>query len=265
MNAICNYDFTSFESNHINIKEQLRKYCKSWDFQQEQCPETQKLHFQGRFSLKVKERLTTLIKKFPGYHLTPTSTENINNNYYVTKEDTRVDGPWSSDDVEIYIPRQIREITQLREWQQQIVDSAKIWDTRTINIIIDFVGNNGKTTICSFCGVHGIGRRIPFSNDFRDIMRMIMDTPDSKMYLFDIPRALRKDQLYQFYAGIEEIKNGYAFDDRYKFREKWFDSPTVWVFTNAMPDTCMLSGDRWRLWTIKDDKLIPFVEDFEAK
>jgi len=60
-------------------------------------------------------------------------------------------------------------------------------------------------------------------------------------------------------AAIEEIKNGYAYDDRYRFQEAMFEPPHVWVFTNTMPDTKLLSLDRWKFWTITDDnRLQPF-------
>lgn len=256
MNAVTTYDFTSFGTDVEEVKKLLREHAKHWCFQQERAPTTDRLHFQGRLSLKVKERLNGALQRFPGWHLSITANENRDNNFYVTKVDTRVQGPWQDTDVDIYIPRQLRDIQELRPWQQRVVDSRNEWDTRSINIIVDEKGNNGKTILCTYCGVHGYGRRVPFSNDFRDIMRMIMDTPTSKMYLFDIPRALKKDHLYQFYAGIEEIKNGYAFDDRYHFREKWFDCPTIWIFTNTKPERELLSSDRFKFWKIENNQLV---------
>lgn len=265
-NAITTYDFTTFEVDREKTIELLKKYCKEWAFQLEACPTTGRHHFQGRFKLKVKERLTGVRKRFPSFHkLSPTSSENADNMFYVIKEDTRIDGPWTDQDK--YIPRQVREIKELRPWQKYIVDHAKDWDTRTINIILDKKGNHGKSILCTYLGVYEIGRKIPFSNDFRDIMRMVMDTPDSSLYIFDIPRALKKDKLFQFYAGIEEIKNGYAYDDRYAFKEKYFDCPNVWIFTNEEPDRNMLSSDRWVLWTITDEyELEPYnpVAELEA-
>lgn len=273
MNPVSTYDFTTFDTDIDKCKRLLNTYCKKWDFQKEACPTTGEHHLQGRFHLKVKERLLGAIKKFQNFHLSVTSGENTNNCYYVTKEDTRVDGPWSSDDKEVYVPRQVREVNQLRIWQQQIIDDRNRWDTRTINIIIDNTGNIGKTTLCTYAGVHKYGRKIPFSNDFRDIMRMVMDTPTSKLYLFDIPRALKKDHLYQFFAGIEEIKNGYAYDDRYSFKEKYFDCPNIWIFMNVEPDLTYLSADRWKIWRLVDHQLVlngqvppadELVDDFPA-
>lgn len=253
-NAICTYDFTTYELDPVQIKNLLNEHCKKWDFQEEECPSTKRHHMQGRISLKIKKRINEAIKLFPNFHLSITSKENIGNNYYVTKQETRINGPWSSDDKPPpYIPRQIQEIQQLYPWQQQVVDSANIWDKRTINIIIDKEGNHGKSILCTYCGVHNIGRRVPFANSFKDIMRMIMDMPTSKLYLFDMPRALPKDKLADTFAAIEEIKNGHAFDDRYSFKEKYFDCPNIWVFMNKVPDTDYLSMDRWVMWQITED------------
>ncbi len=252
MNAICVYDFTSFEEDKEKVITLLKQYCKSWCFQQEECPTTLKKHFQGRFSLKVKERISGVIKKFPGCSISITCDENKDNNFYVSKEDTRIDGPWKDTDIKTYIPRQIRDLTEdkLYHFQKQILDSRLIFDTRHINLIVETKGNVGKTTLKTYAGVHKLGRSIPFTNDYKDIMRIVMDTPKMPLYIIDVPRALRKDQLYQFFSGIETLKDGYAFDDRYSFKEEYFDCPQIWIFMNKIPELELLSNDRWRLWTI---------------
>lgn len=258
-NAVSVWDFTAFTDNADQVKELLGKHCKKWCFQLERAPGTGRLHMQGRMSLKVKERLQGVVARFAGWHLSITANENKHNTFYVTKEESRVAGPWNDTDEVLYIPRQVRGIV-LKPWQQHILDDAGVWNTRTINIIYDVTGNIGKTTLCTYVGAHRFGRKIPFSNDFRDIMRMVMDCPQSKLYLFDMPRAIRKDQLNQFFSAVEEIKNGYVFDDRYRFRERYFDSPNIWIFTNVLPDFGMLSADRWCVWRVVDDNLVPWVE-----
>jgi len=259
--AVSTYDFTSFDIDLVKTKELLNKYCKKWVFQLEQSPKTKKQHYQGRLSLKVKLRLSGAVSKFPKWHLSITSKENTKNDFYVTKEDSRVEGPWKDDDEEIYIPRQVREMSPLFKWEQKIIYDSHNFDTRTINIIYNPEGHIGKSTFCTYCGVHRIGRKIPYCNDFRDIMRIVMDTPTSNLYLFDMPRAIKKDQLYQFFSGVEEIKNGYAFDDRYKFREKYFDCPSIWIFTNKLPDLNLLSLDRWKIWEVIDFDLVPYSSE----
>nr|WAE42910.1 MAG: replication associated protein [Cressdnaviricota sp.] len=261
MSAICVYDFTLHnETDENKVKDLLKEWCKKWTFQEEEGEETKRLHMQGRFSLKVAERMSGVIKKFPGFHLSITSKENHDNMFYVSKEETRKRGPWSDKDKEIYIPRQIREIKTLYPWQEKIVNDENIWNPRTINVVIDTVGNNGKSILKTYVGVHGVGRALPFSNDFRDIMRMVMDTETKRLYIIDIPRALRKDQMYQFFAGIESLKDGYAFDDRYSFKEKYFDCPNIWIFMNIIPEREYLSKDRWRFWQISAGKTLEILE-----
>lgn len=260
-NAIFVFDFTlgaEFCIDHGDLKNWLVSLCKKWCFQKEKGEDTGYIHFQGRLSLKAKNRLQTLKNKCPWkeIHLSPTSKDNQSNMFYVTKEETRIEGPWADTDAgQTYIPRHLRNITKLLPWQESVVTIAsKELDTRTVHCIVNETGNLGKSTLVSYLGVKGLATEIPFCNDFKDIMRMVMDQPKVGCYLIDMPKAIGKDKLRQLYAGIEKIKDGYAYDDRYSFRKEYFDIPNVFVFTNIYPDLSLLSADRWVIWTI-DDKL----------
>jgi len=264
MSAICVWDLTlnaDVLPEIDAVKALFKEHCKKWVFQKEVGKITLKTHLQGRISLKIKNRENFMHKTFPGWHYSRTTTENHDNFHYVEKADTRIDGPWSSEDKEpLYIPKQIRLIDKLHPWQQSVIDNAHVWDTRTINVLIDAVGNKGKSILATYIGVHNLGRSIPFMNDFKDISRMILDTEKKCLYIIDLPRALRKNQLYQFISGVEQLKNGYAFDDRYSFKEAFFDCPNIWIFMNTLPDVQMLSQDRWRFWSINDNlELVPHV------
>jgi hypothetical protein len=47
---------------------------------------------------------------------------------------------------------------------------------------------------------------------------------------------------------MECIKDGKAFDKRYKAGKKRFDRPQILIFTNTMPtETQCLSKDRWQI------------------
>lgn len=257
-NGMCVWDFTYYpddiETERKALITQLEASSKKWCFQLEECPKTKRKHFQGRISLKVKTRQPSRrFKLAKGIRFSITSNENKGNDFYVCKEDSKLEGPWSDkDEKPLYIPRQIREIQKLRPWQQMIVDDANIWDTRTINVIIDQTGNHGKSILKTWVGVYGIGRAIPFTNDYRDIMRMVMDTKKKPLYIIDVPRALKKDQLFQFFSGVETLKDGYAYDDRYAFKEEYFDSPNIWIMMNTLPDTDYLSKDRWKIWSFNE-------------
>ena len=221
------------------------------------------IHWQGRISLIKKKRLQELVKlckmsNFYRFHWSPTSKEvsDSGNLFYVQKADSRIDGPWSNIDPEpSYIPRQIRMITELRPWQQEIVDSLSNFDTRTINVIYDKCGNIGKSTLSTYCGVHGLALSIPPLDNYKDIMNMVMDRPVSTAYFIDMPRSLPKAKLWQFYSGLEELKNGHAWDARYHYKERYFDCPNVWIFTNVIPDKDLLTRDRWVVWEIRDNLL----------
>lgn len=251
---VCVWDFTVGAQfiDKLTLDVTIRKHCKKWRYQLEKGDSGYE-HFQGRVSLKEKVRLATAITLFNvrEIHWSITSKENRDNDFYTCKEESRVEGPWKDTDPQpMYIPRQIRGI-ELRPWQQSIVDSAEVFDTRHINIILDNKGNIGKTTLKTWVRCHGIGRFIPFVNDYKDMMRIVMDCPKEKLYIIDIPRAIQKDRLFQFYAGIETLKDGYAYDDRYHFKDECFDSPVIWVFTNVEPERNLLSADRWRFWEVQ--------------
>ncbi len=252
------WDFTinKIEVEPTKLKKQLCEICKEGNFQKEKGIKSGKIHYQGRVSTKSRYRFSE-IKKLAsdtflrGIHWSPTSNACKGNYEYVTKEFTRVEGPWDLLVHERYIPRQIRDITQLRPFQQSIVADAGVWDTRHINIVYDVRGLNGKTILKGYLRAHGIGRPIPPVTDYRDMMRMVMDLPTSKLYLVDMPKAFTK-KLSGFYAAIETIKDGYAYDDRHRFREKVFDCPNIWIFTNTMPNWEFMSKDRWKVWEIEE-------------
>ena len=69
-------------------------------------------------------------------------------------------------------------------------------------------------------------------------------------YIIDMPRAMKKDHLWELYAGIECIKNGYSYDKRYSFKSEYFDRPQIIVFTNTFPEVSAMSADRWKVYRL---------------
>lgn len=221
-------------------------------------------HWQGRISLIKKKRKTELLNLLyendfllANAHWRPTTNICMGDIFYVVKIDSRIDGPWDNRMAKpIPIPKQIKMITELYPYQQEIIDRAMYcWNVRNINVLYDPDGCKGKSTLATYCGCHQIGRKIPCLNNYLDIMQCIMSMPISKLYFIDMPRAINKYKLVEFYAGIEDIKNGFCFDTRYKYTEMYFDTPEIWIFTNKLPDVHLLSADRWVIWTLKDNEL----------
>lgn len=251
------YDFRyNGECLYSEIINRLKGIAKSFVFQKEE-GDSGYIHYQGRMSLIKKRTKFQLLKLFenPPNYLEPTCNPEFTKGeaFYQMKIDTRIDGPWTDKDEVIYIPRQVREMGQLRPFQQHIVDDADIWNTRTINLIYNQSGNVGKSRLVAYCRAHKIGRALPPVNDCKDLMRMVCDMPTAKLYLFDMPRSMNKERLFQFYSAVESIKDGYAYDDRYHFKEKSFDCPNIWIFSNNLPDFNYLSMDRWKIWEITED------------
>jgi len=139
-----------------------------------------------------------------------------------------------------------------------------VWDTRKINIIFDKLGNIGKTTWSIYMEVHKLGVMIPYVNCYKDIMRSVCDMGKASCYIIDIPRSIKKKNMRDLYAGIETIKGGFAYDDRYSMTKIFFDCPCIWVFTNKLPKQSYLSPDRWNYFTInKKQELVYYVPSEE--
>lgn len=258
-NAVWDFTIKRESTDVDSLKEKCRRHCKKWTFQSEAGEETGYQHYQGRVSLKEKTRLTGIIKLFDPIvgHFTATSKANRDNAFYVTKENTRIDGPWSDTDVEVYVPRQYRGIIDnLRPWQQQIWDNRNVFDDRGINIVYDPIGNQGKSTLAALFDLHGMGIDMPPCNDgeklVQSLCNILMKTSnrEPKALFIDLPRSMDQSKLYGMYTAIEQIKKGKVYDFRYSYDSWWFDAPQIWVFCNEQPNTSYVSRDRWRFWRI---------------
>lgn len=255
----CVYDFTLFDDlNTKDIRSILSDHCKKYCFQLEEGEETNKRHYQGRMSLKVKKRKSEVIKllgkQWNKFHVSVTSNENKNNNFYVLKEETRVEGPFT-DENDIYIPSDISGIT-LRPWQQALKDILSQYSDRKIDIVYDKNGNIGKTTFVKHMCITEEAELLPMCNDYKDVMRMAYCVGISKLYLIDMPRAINKEKLYGFFSAIESLKGGFSWDDRHVYKRRFFDRPRICLFTNVIPDVKLLSKDMWQFWKVDNDELI---------
>lgn len=82
-------------------------------------------------------------------------------------------------------------------------------------------------------------------------MAVAMAKP-SKGYVIDLPRADGKAKK-PMWSAIEQIKDGYLYDKRYNWREKWIEPPKIMVFCNDF-NASDLSTDRWQDFEISDFK-----------
>lgn len=281
--AICNFDFTIPEDSFTSVNdlcEQLREWAKKWAFQLEE-GESGYRHYQGRLSLIKKKRPTTfrtsknIQEAFPKAHWSPTcNTVHQGGDFnYVMKADTRIDGPWSDQGYEPPPPltRQLKhmmdkvETSGLYPYQETLKELMSRKDDRCITYVVDLIGNTGKSSFSELMEYQGIGKALPVMMLMEDIMQCVMSMKKYPAYLVDMPRAMKKEKMYQFLSGLEELKNGRAYDKRYSFKDVRFDRPQIIVFSNNFPEFSCMSQDRWEIYVMQPDKsivLLP-VEDYE--
>lgn len=251
--------------------EYWKPYAKQWVVQLEKGHQTDYVHWQGRVSLIKKTRKGSLMKLMrdngvePPNYLEPTSNNAVGKgqSIYCMKADTRLEGPWTDAEFrkqdEIYIPRQMRGI-KLRPWQVQVEDSMNHWDDRKVDIVIDTRGNSGKTTVALHCMLHHSAIRLPMHCDGVKLIQatcnQLMAKKERKpSHIFiDMPRALAKERLGGLFSAIEIIKAGPVYDERNVYKEWYYDSPRIWVFTNSVPDMNLLSDDRWNMWQLQGEE-----------
>lgn len=252
-NACAVWDYTIPEDamSKADIVAFCRQHAKKWCFQLEQGAETGYKHFQLRLSLSVRTRTPPM--PTTRCHVTPTSSACKGDVFYVTKQDTRIDGPWS-DETTPDVPPEYLDFVP-RPWQQSVLDMES--DRRVINCIVDPVGNIGKSYLCMYLGANRRATILDYSDSPKDLLRAAYARP-SRMYVFDCPRAIGKFHLNGVFAALETIKNGRTVDDRYTSRERYQSPPAVWVFINFTPNVGLLSADRWRFWSVVDNQLVAF-------
>lgn len=232
----------------------LDEHCSKWAFQEEQGEKTGYLHFQVRcrtFKPKyIGTHKATWSNLIPGCHVSPTTNEVHSKGTfnYVLKADTRTRGPWTDQNKPIVLTRQLKAFLQLtlRPWQQKVVDICQLEEDRYIQIILDEVGNTGKSILSEYLEYRRLAYEVPPFTAMEDLMQCCMCIPAQRTYLIDMPKGMKKDKLASFFAGIEALKNGTMYDKRYAFKKRRIDRPQIIIFTNTKPDLSLLSRDRWQ-------------------
>ena len=266
--ALTGFDVTiscaNSTNNHVIIAGRLNEVFKKWVFQQERGEESGYLHWQIRGHLHKPTTAAACVSKFReilfGGRISVTSkgVHQGNNFNYMMKADTRVEGPWTEKDIMTAPPtltRQLKEFFQYepRPWQKKVKEQIVKTEDRCINILMDNVGNTGKSIFCESLEYEGLAYEIPPMTCMEDIMQCCMGIPGQKAYLIDMPRGMRKEKLAGFYSGIEALKNGTMYDKRHSFQKRRIDRPQIWVFTNHLPDFNLMSKDRWVVWVMDEN------------
>lgn len=265
MSKVTGFDFTVPETKYTfeELVEHLKDWCKCWVFQKEM-GDSGYIHYQGRVRLIKARRFSTLKTTdfLKGGRFTPTTGEEFKKKSfaYVMKADTRVEGPWDDRDF-LEPPKKTRQLEEFLNyemygWQKAILEKLPVYDDRHIWIILCKSGNNGKSIFSEYLEYKGLAYEIPPMRSMEDIMGVVMGIPDQKNFTIDMPRGMKKKDLAEFYAGVESIKDGKAYDKRYSWKKKRFSRPNVFVFTNTLPDFDLMSPDRWTVKEIVGTELV---------
>ncbi|QMW68829.1 replication-associated protein [Crucivirus-362] len=285
------YDFT-LDMKHATgdqLKEFLKKHAKKWCFKGEEGEETGWRHWQGRMSLFKKIQKHKIVELFQDHlesrcgavgengkkisiWMAPTVTseyKKANGNVftYIEKAQTSVTDVYKDTNEEAFVQDRYLTKIELRNWQTDLVDKINNDNDRTIHIIIDNKGNNGKTWFAGYLKTKMKGILVPPVKDPHYLMAsacdicMSLDQRNPKVIIIDIPRAVDVKKLDEMFSVIEQIKNGYLYDVRHTYKEWTINPPAVLVFVNTKPDSDWLSADRMKYWEIQGNELVKFVEE----
>lgn len=200
-------------------------------------------HLQGYVEFKKKVRPRNIICK--EIHWEKARFSKAINKTYCSK-----DGHYWIDGVEV---KPIKIITNLYDWQSDIVKILEAdADDRTINWICESTGNVGKSALVKYICVKNKTAIVVSgkSNDMKNAILMFNTNNGyfPKIIIVDMPRSYNSD--YLNISTLEEIKNGCFYSGKYEGGMCVFNCPHVLVFSNAYPDTDLLSTDRWNIITL---------------
>jgi len=234
------FTWNNYPENFLDLIDPVfRAFGKKWAFQEETGAQGTK-HIQGVITCKKKCRDTEF--KLPkGIHweaMKGTWEEAV---AYCQKDDTKTGGRWSHG-----LKRPIETITELRPWQETIIEVIKTKpDDRTIHWYWSAKGNIGKSVFTKYLVVHH-DAIFCVAGIYSDICNLIFnnDMDERTIVIFDLPR---NNGNHISYSALESIKNGLISNTKYETGFKAFNSPHVIVFSNEEPEHKKLSEDRWHI------------------
>lgn len=259
------WDFTCHAGHfggELPDTEEFIEHLKTIDFrryifQYEEGEENKTVHIQGKIWLKKKTRRPDLKA-----NLRPTAKPNLNKIDYVTKEETRVKGPFDSREIAPNIYWRHKEALENQyPWQETLMEEIKNANDRTIIYVHETKGMTGKTTWAAAMDMSYKAVYFNIWNEPKEIMEQVYaeveEYAQKPLLLFDLPRAgLTRDRKAQCMRYVEAIKAGKIVDPRHSFKKKWIFDPVIVVFSNEDPEAWihMQSRDRWVIIDIEEDK-----------
>lgn len=256
------FTWNNYPDGWLEILEtKFQAICKRWTFQKELSRSGTK-HIQGAIGLKKKARWTEF--KLPktihweAMHNRDTAFD------YCKKADTRDGVEFWEYPVAKKEKRQLKTLTKLLPWQETVAKMCmEEPDDREVNWIFDPIGNCGKTEFTKWM----LAKQNCLANtggNVNDIARMIAGAIESGFEINEITTFifnLVRTQEHVNYKAIESIKDGLISSGKYESCTLLFNRPHMWIFSNKLPNFEALSGDRWRVWQVVENKLVEYDPD----
>jgi len=233
------------QHNEGYVRDILGRVCERFAFGREFAPTTGAAHLQIRGILRTPAD-TDLLLTLSGLgfrNITPTHVRDFN---YIYKSGDYYCS-WEIDRPEFHYAR--------RPWQLSLEKLSR--DDRSVEIVWDPQGGAGKTLFGRTMQAEHKALYIPPVARSVDIASIVLSNPTYSWYILDLPRAFPLDQA-DFWCGVENLKNGFIYDVRYKFQSKDLGiNPRVTIMTNNLTKKTLeyLSSDRYAIYTLMWDSL----------
>lgn len=207
-------------------------------------------HLQGYISHKTPIKQTTLKNKFPRAHLEVARGNEDQNITYCSKCDTRVRGPYHSDNIKV--KKDIKVIANLFPWQKELLSHIDFNDDRKIYWYFDDVGCSGKTAMAKYLIKHH--NSLYVNGEAKDVFHAVAEhkNKDDLIIVINFTRMHEKVN----YGMMEALKDGIFFAGKYESKQVIMNSPHIVVFSNNAPWRDALSDDRWAVYMITGERTL---------
>lgn len=281
----------SAEGDDAKTLDEMKAWCdrwfKYWGFQKEQ-GDSGYVHWQCMGSLKKRrseaplKRSITEQKDWIPMHLTPlcqTVAKDIKGvddlkTQYASKVDTRLEGPWFSNDEK---PRVIPECFNIGDSmnpiQKKIINVLENLQVRDILFVHGEGGCVGKSTLAMYLlytrpnTILCPATMITIEDMMQWCCDLIKDGTSDTLIMLDIPRGLRGEESWRkWMVGIESLASGFLYEKRYHAQYKLVHPPKVLVFSNEEPPEGNLTLDRFIMFNTDDfAHIVPPYRDIRNK
>ena len=249
-----NYPKDAFEQ----IELKLCPLCKLYVFGEEYGKSGKTKHIQGAFILKGNKMRATAIQNLFGvkFYLAGMKGTFEQQNYCVKE------GNFILTNHIFKKPKRVKNFLkdeQLNAWELKIVNLCDnvIPNDRDIYWFWSRAGNLGKTTFAKYlhnkydaCVIGG--KSADSKNCIASYIENSTDKRAPEIVICPIPRSYGKE--FISYEAIEMIKDMFFYSGKYEGGQVNDNPPHLFVFGNHTPDWSRMSGDRWKVFEIIDNK-----------